>query len=600
MPRPKLGLTWVFFHLKKMYKLNISLFFQEKSLESYSLNPIWAFLGVISLALVWLAPNHAYPWLTFFSDALIGVIFALAIAAAWYSQSGRPAVFGINVLSAVLVAVPLLQYWTGSIHFVGHALVCTLYLCGFLLAQIGAQMVERKYPQRIITLLFTAILLAATISVGLALYQWLGLTQSASEIDIWVLGYDGDRPIANLGQANQLATLLIWGTLAVGFGLWRGVLGRWVAWIVTAWLLTGLALTQSRTGLISLLLVSLFAVVWRPVGRLPRIRWFVASLSAWYALCLWAAYELRGLLLTGAQSSILERSSGAIRLKIWEIFLDASTQHPWFGFGFDQATSAHVAVADRHSSLGSVAAQAHNQLLDFVVWMGWPIGLTFGAALVIWFLVAWRRVREIPDALGMLFISVVFVHSLLEYPLAYAYFLLPVGAMIGVMNVRLQIGKVMKTAGNTVCALLFGLYLSSVALLCMTIYDYVRLEDAFRHIRFQKANIKMHHTATVPEVLILDDIKMKLDFILYTPRANESESVIRNLVAVNVYSPSADSLFKLVTLLELNGHSEEAQIWMRKAPRLLAKALQDVIPAYWAEQQRIFPQLASRDWVKAD
>ena len=232
--------------------------------------------------------------------------------------------------------------------------------------------------------------------------------------------------------------------------------------------------------------------------------------------------------------------------------------------------------------------------------MGWPIGLTFGAALVIWFLVAWRRVREIPDALGMLFISVVFVHSLLEYPLAYAYFLLPVGAMIGIMNVRLQIGKVMKTAGNTVCALLLGLYLSSIALLGMTVYDYVRLEDAFRDIRFERANIKMHHPAVVPEVLILDHVKMRLDFILYTPRANESESVIRNLVAVNVYSPSADSLFKLVTLLELNGHSEEAQTWMRKAPRLLSKPPQDVIPAYWAEQQRIFPQLASRGWAKAE
>jgi anthranilate/para-aminobenzoate synthase component I len=144
------------------------------------------------------------------------------------------------------------------------------------------------------------------------------------------------------------------------------------------------------------------------------------------------------------------------------------------------------------------------------------------------------------------------------------------------------------------------LYLSSIALLGLTAYDYVRLEDAFRDIRFERADIKMLHPAVVPEVLILDHVKTKLDFVLYNPRANESESVIRNLVAVNLYSPSADSLLKLITLLELNGRSEEAQIWMRKAPRLLAKVQQDVIPAYWAEQQRIFPQLASRDWVKAD
>ncbi len=583
-----------------MYKLKIFSFIEANVRKSYSLNPVWAVLGVCSLAFVWLAPNHAYPWLAFFGDALIGSVFALAVAVIWYYHSRRPEIYRVNVLSAALLAVPLLQYATGGIYFFGHALVCSLYLCGFLLAQIGAQMAEKKYPGRLSAILFSAVLLAAIVSVGLALHQWLGLTQSANATDILVLGYEGDRPVANLGQANHLATLLVWGIVAVAFGVWRGVLGRWTAWIAVAWLLTGLALTQSRSGLISLLLVSLFAVVWRPVSWLPRIRWFVASLFAWYALCLWAAYELRGLLLLGAKSSILERSTGAIRLKIWEIFLDASTQHPWLGFGFDQATSAHVAVADRHSSLDSVAAQAHNQLLDFVVWMGWPIGLTFGAALVIWFLVAWRRVREIPDALGMLFISVVFVHSLLEYPLAYAYFLLPVGAMIGIMNVRLQIGKVMKTAGNTVCALLLGLYLSSIALLGMTVYDYVRLEDAFRDIRFERANIKMHHPAVVPEVLILDHVKMRLDFILYTPRANESESVIRNLVAVNVYSPSADSLFKLVTLLELNGHSEEAQTWMRKAPRLLSKPPQDVIPAYWAEQQRIFPQLASRGWAKAE
>jgi len=168
------------------------------------------------------------------------------------------------------------------------------------------------------------------------------------------------------------------------------------------------------------------------------------------------------------------------------------------------------------------------------------------------------------------------------------------------MNVRLHLWAVIKQAGNTICALLICLYFYSVTLLGLTVYDYVRLEDAFRDIQFQLAHIKMHHPAVVPKALILDHVKIRLDYILYLPKANENDLVIRNLVEVNLYSPSANSLLKLITVLELNGHSEEAQTWMRKAPRLLKKAQQEVIPAYWAEQQRIFPQLASRGWVNAE
>jgi hypothetical protein len=73
---------------------------------------------------------------------------------------------------------------------------------------------------------------------------------------------------------------------------------------------------------------------------------------------------------------------------------------------------------------------AHNIILDLMVWCGIPTGILLTGIMVYW-LVSRLRALNRPDAIFVMagLIPIAF-HSLLEYPFAYAYFLIAAGLMV--------------------------------------------------------------------------------------------------------------------------------------------------------------------------
>ena len=69
-----------------------------------------------------------------------------------------------------------------------------------------------------------ALLWAALLSAFMALLQWLSLTDSMTTYVIHT--EPGDRVFANLGQPNQLASLLLMGTVSLTYLYERKQLGR--------------------------------------------------------------------------------------------------------------------------------------------------------------------------------------------------------------------------------------------------------------------------------------------------------------------------------------------------------------------------------------
>ena len=570
-----------------------------KSLLKYSDVPVstlWWILAAPLLALGWLLPNHSLPWTTFHSDAWIAAVLGVIGLMGLIKGGSTVRFYTANLVTALAVVVPLLQFTAGLIPFFGQAFMASLYLAGFLLAQIAGQQWQQWKPVLIGDILFSAMGIAALVSVGLQLYQWLGLTRDSGMLDIWVIGFDGNRPAANLGQPNQLSTLLLWGLLAIAWGIWRKQLHGAVAAIFAGFLLIGLALAQSRTALLGLLLMAVLLGFWRPLGRQASVRVGVVAAAVFYFTVLASVPVLTRFLLLEEALSMQSRSATELRPAAWSMFLDAIGQRPWWGYGWEQVMSAHLAVGERHPQVGQLFAQTHNLFLDLMVWTGIPLGMFFSVCIVAVVVLGTMRVANTYQALCFMLIAVVGIHAMLELPLHYAYFLLPAGFFLGMLNSSLKIAP-LGIFGTSAKAISLTIYLAGLLLLGLVVRDYLVVEESSEIMRFQKARVRVKEPARPPDVIALTQLRQQIVFFLDEPAPGASEASLQWSRAVTTAYPSSYNLMKLITLLTLNDKIDEARQWMGKASYVMDQKSRLALPDEWKKLQVQYPTLRQLDWV---
>lgn len=241
------------------------------------------------------------------------------------------------------------------------------------------------------------------------------------------------RAVGNMRQPNHLAAALVCSMVMTAWLAQSGRLRvRWAAASVLA-MVVALGLTGSRTGALLLVLLLAWAVWDR---TLPvRLRWMLGLtpltyLLAWLALHAWA---------TAAEASFYGSSrlqGGAdlsgLRFAIWDNTLTLIAQQPWTGVGWGRFNLAwtFTPFAERPPQFFD---HAHNLPLHLAAEMGVPATAVV-VGLVLWAL--WRAwpARDASAArAGLVLLAALGVHSLLEYPLWYAYFLLPAAWTLGTL-----------------------------------------------------------------------------------------------------------------------------------------------------------------------
>ena len=296
---------------------------------------------------------------------------------------------------------------------------------------------ERRQPAAVLSLLLAAIWLAAVVSVGLQFYQWLVL--QPGESTAWVYSAIGGRPSANLGQANSVGTIIVIALLGTYWLWYRAAIGAALALAVATFLLMGLALTQSRTALLNALFIAASIYLWHRHRAGPRMT--LSLLGLVVVLCVaFVGYSAIGRLAEQLPSLNLaaERASAGARPLAWQVFADGVLQRPLGGYGWGQSFLAQVEVSLNHPPIHRVFLSAHNLLIDLALWSGLPIALLVLAVVAWWLRECIRRIEDEASMLLLLLIVVLLVHSLFEYPLAYAYFLLPAGLAAGALNQRMD------------------------------------------------------------------------------------------------------------------------------------------------------------------
>jgi len=541
-------------------------------------------LSVILLMLGWLIPNHYAPWNSFYNEFFAG--FALSALATAVLLGRYPLIFPRSAKFLFLLAfVPLIQFATGLIHFLGDALMSGIYLSAFAFAiAIGLNLSKARGPQFVEGLAW-ATLVAAFISVVLALHQWLELQQ----LGIWLMDMrPGGRPYANLAQPNNFATLACIGLAAALYLRERGHFGRTVLYLLAFLLLAGVAMTRSRMAFFIMVAIAAW-ILWgrkklglkcSTIEVFAGLGVFVLLWSGWATLSEW--------LYLSADSTTARLGTsfgGEIRLVLWQQMIDGLSRQPWFGYGWNQVSVAQVAVAADHTN--TVFTEfSHNLILDLLIWNGAILGGVVLAAAGWWLLTRMRRIDSLESWFALLVILVVGTHSLFEFPHAYAYFLLPVGLCIGIADLP-HAANARLPRWAFAMATVFG-----ISMLAWVFAEYQRIETDYRLMRYESAKIERKKPQSkAPDVVMLTQLREFIRFARTEAREEMSEAELdwmRKVAHRYAYSPA---LFRYALALGLNNRPLVAGLELRRLKQLYPGQFNDEVRPGWEALAKLYPQL---------
>ena len=238
------------------------------------------------------------------------------------------------------------------------------------------------------------------------------------------------RAVGNLRQPNHLASLLVWSLIAlVPLMEWRRI-PRWLGALAGVVLALGVILSGSRTGQYGgLAVLVLWGAFDSRMSRASRVT--LAAALPLVSVMLWlgvAAYLSSRHQVFGAQARLSEGDSS--HFAIWRNAVEMIRQQPWLGVGWGEFNFAWTLTPfpDRPVAFFD---HTHNLPLQLMVELGLPVSLLVLGLLLT---ALWQGARRAWSETGSaghgaraawVMVALIAVHSLDEYPLWYAYFLLP-------------------------------------------------------------------------------------------------------------------------------------------------------------------------------
>jgi hypothetical protein len=556
-------------------------------------------LGVAALCMAWLIPGHYFPWTGFQQDvaAAIGALL-LALAAVVTTPGRRLRVPAVCLIALALAIVPLVQWVFGRVPFLADALLSALYVVAFALTVMAATALAQSSPRAFIATFFAGVIVAAIASVVIATGQWLQLG--------WLSFVEqmapGDRLYANFTQPNHLADLLGLGLVAAWWLYETQRIG--VTGLVALCLPMGLCMigTRSRAGWAIMAMLA----VWWALNRTklglrttPRIAGVCAVAllvisQAWEAIN--AALGIQGATLLDAR---VQQVGG--RGVHWRMLWDASLREPLFGWGWMQVSHAQNAMALAYARTGEWISFSHNVVLDLLVWNGLILGSCACGAIIWWIASRWRAIRDADGWAAMAAGGVILVHSMVEFPHAYAYFLLPLAVLVGIVEAKSR-STCPDGTGTSVSKWTYGITCTAMTgMLAWICVEYNAIEDAASRTRFSEAGyVTPGSSPQVPDVLLLDNQREFIWFRLTQARPGMStEDLDRMRRVAERFMPPA-VLLRYALALGLNGQEAESARQLRLICHLWPKKQCTEGRDSWKLAKAKYPALQLIAYPKSD
>lgn len=550
----------------------------------------WIMLAaMVLLWLSWLMPLHFLPWVSWHSEAMAFLSAFLLAGYGLFRLFRRERAPGLRLPwaalpLALLGMLALVQGVTGQITFGGDVAVLCLYMALCVMCIIlGFHAVGPEHAGSASAARFLEapplILLAAVLVAGGFASTIVALVQC---FDIWqfsgliVRMPELRHPGGNLGQPNQLATLLWMSVASLLFLYESGRLKSATTALIFVVFCIGIAATESRTGLLNFLVLLGWWFCKRPQVRFRLSPWVILGWSAGFLLLFWSWPPVVEFMQNMPSTAVVDTDAG-IRPAVWKQLLEAIQLRPWFGWGLGSVSEAHNHVLHAYE-VGAPFSYGHNILLDLAIGAGVPLTIFLVLVSGVWL---WRKVRATANLLPWYCIAMILpvaVHSMLEFPFAYAYFLVPVMFALGALEALVPGRAALTISGRAVAALFLGLSV----LAAYSVAEYATIEEDFRIARFEA--IRMGQTPADyqrPEVRVLTQLGALLEAARIKPRAGmgaEELTLARN-AALRYPWPATQNRYALS--LALNGDTAEAIRQMRVMKAMHGEKTYAIIKANW-------------------
>ncbi|HEU0186476.1 MAG TPA: Wzy polymerase domain-containing protein [Gallionellaceae bacterium] len=539
-----------------------------------------ASLAHISLTLVglmWVLPflyyQHAYPLTTFYQEwgaVMLGLAAMPLLLTRRYWQA--PDIPSIAALPMGILVLGLLQFLLGRIVYFDQALMLALYLMwAILLIMLGQRLrAELGLPQ-VAAVLALFLLLGAELNAAAGVlqhYRWHTVLDQVVTMQTTAAIY------GNLAQPNHFADYMALGLASLGLLHARRLLPAWAAALLASPLLFVTVLSGSRSAWLYLLAMLALAYLWQRRDAALRPLWRYALLLLGGFALMHGVVELPWLNGAGGNVTTVQRlagdvPSGSIRLYLWREAWHIFSQFPLLGAGFGQYGWQHFLWAPELQAPASVLGlynNAHNLVMQLAAEMGLAGVLILLAAAGFWLHRVKQQSRTLERWWAYAVLAVLGMHSLLEYPLWYAYFLGVAAVTLGltdagVYRIKLRsLGRIavglMLLLGVVVMLQLFNGYRTLTSLTSLSPHSAVggpyqkRLSDGL---------------AVASSTPLLHPYAEYFMSNMIVPDADELERKLALNERVLHFVPVEPVVYRQAWLLALSGRQEEARMQMKRA-----------------------------------
>lgn len=393
--------------------------------------------GVLLLGALCIVPflqnRHFMPLPAFWTEwwALVLGCGLLLIASLGQWSIRRPVPLPPLIAPLMLLIVAVLVQW-------GLQRLPSLHLgviyAGYLLLAAGMAVTARLAVERyglpcVVDCAALALAMGGAASAVTAILQW-----QAQDV-AWVFPLArGGRPYGNLAASNELAHYLSWGIASVAYLAAQRKCHWGLGFALASLLLFAAMLAQSRIVPLFVFLapwVMLIGGLSTRTAASKRMLWLVASMVPMLLLFhfLIPLLTIGGSSLERLVAGVGERAADSTRLKEIGNALDVALTYPWLGGG--AGSYPWLAFEIGGAKRGYISERAHNLPADLAAEFGFPVAvLVCGFLAWRWWALA-RQSDRVPEAWGALVATVTAIHSLVQYPLWYANFLVVFAFIVG-------------------------------------------------------------------------------------------------------------------------------------------------------------------------
>lgn len=389
-----------------------------------------AFLSCLSMASV--AAWHKYPQTVFYNEFIAAAFIVLCGALAVW---GPRVSAGISSLSAGILLIGVASFlFSGDAPVVGMFAYPAALLLLVLIVMAAIASLGRG---RVVMACAWGVLVCAVLQCLISALQLAGVSVSGV-----VMVKLMNAAYGNIAQENHFANLLWLGLVSLGFLWLRRVVPTLAALVMAAIICIFSALSVSRAVWLYTLAVPFAALLYtRRMEVVERARvWRGALVLTGMSVVtqMWLAFggAKSALGVTSAIDRVNEGGSNGQRLFDWTVALKTALAHPLTGVGpgLYSWQTALASIGLPPENYVRIGENAHNTVLHFAAEFGLVFALVLLGLIGFWLWRRWKEAASLESLWGLGILAVIAAHSLVEYPLWYVYFLVPVGCAIAVID----------------------------------------------------------------------------------------------------------------------------------------------------------------------